>query len=109
MQTMTRNRPNRPWSCRLSAGARRPGGRLALVPMRPTEPTNKAHWNNEVEGLRLWVPPPKGRRADQRAWELPNPPAAVSLEGRVEFEIRAPKIGFTGGCDDSGVRAGFRL
>ena len=63
--------------------------RIHLV-FRPNE-ANKAHWNNEVDGLALWVNPPEGWQADQRSWELPNPPAAVSQEvRRIEFEVRLP-------------------
>jgi tetratricopeptide (TPR) repeat protein len=70
----------------------RPGEATRVhLAFRPNE-ANKAHWNNEVEGLRLWVLAPRSWQADQRGWELPNPPAAVSLEERrVEFEIRAPE------------------
>jgi hypothetical protein len=61
------------------------------VVFRPNE-ANKAHWNNEVDGLRLWVSPPDGWQADQHSWELANPPTAVSQEvRRVEFEIRTPE------------------
>ncbi len=70
----------------------RPGeaARIHLA-FRPNE-GNKAHWNNEVEGLQLWVSPPEGWHADQRSWELSNPPEAVSLEERrVELEIQAPE------------------
>jgi tetratricopeptide (TPR) repeat protein len=63
--------------------------RVHLV-FRPNA-ANKAHWNNEVDGLRLWVSPPESWQADQHFWELSNPPMAVSQEERrVEFEIRAP-------------------
>jgi tetratricopeptide (TPR) repeat protein len=70
----------------------RPGEATRVhLAFRPNE-TNKAHWNNEVDGLRLWATPPEGWQADQRSWELPNPPTAVSLEERrVELEIRAPE------------------
>lgn len=70
----------------------RPGEAARIhLEFRPNE-ANKSHWNNEVDGLRLWVSPPKGWQADQRSWEVPNPPTAVSLEQRrVEVEIRAPE------------------
>lgn len=52
----------------------------------------KAHWNNEVNDLVLWIDPPKGWEVDNRLLTVANPPEAVSQETReVEFEIRGPK------------------
>jgi len=51
----------------------------------------KAHWNNEAEGLVLWVNPPAGWSVNPRRVALENPREAVSLETRaIEFEALAP-------------------
>ncbi len=53
---------------------------------------NQAHWNNEAEGLVLWVNPPNGWLVDRRYLTFPNPKTAVSQETReVQFEIRCPE------------------
>lgn len=55
-------------------------------------PVSKAHWNNEADGLVVWVKTPAGWQAEPRAVRLPNPPESVSQETRrAEFEIRAPE------------------
>ncbi|MBI3655075.1 MAG: hypothetical protein HY232_01485 [Acidobacteria bacterium] len=52
----------------------------------------KAHWNNEVDPLQLWINPPKGWSVDNRHGTAPHPPQAVSTETReVQFEIRSPE------------------
>jgi len=54
--------------------------------------TNKAHWNNEAEPLRIWLNVPPGWETEQRLIELPNPRAATSVEVRqISVELRAPK------------------
>ena len=59
--------------------------------MRPNREI-KAHWNNEVEDLALWLDPPEGWAVDDRYHTVPNPPGAVSHETRkIEFEVRSPK------------------
>lgn len=51
----------------------------------------KAHWNNEVAGLTVWVAPPAGWEIDKRSLSAPRPPQPVSQETRrVEFEVRIP-------------------
>lgn len=51
----------------------------------------QAHWNNEAEGLRVWIDPPAGWSTNTRLIELPNPAEPVSVAPRhVEFEIRGP-------------------
>lgn len=75
----------------------RPGeaSRVHLV-LRPTEAI-KAHWNNEVGPLVVWVTPPEGWSTDRRNLTVPNPPEAVSREPRkVEFELRAPEAATAG-------------
>lgn len=52
----------------------------------------KAHWNNEVDPLILWVDSPRAWQADSRWHTAPNPPEPVTQETRkVEFEIRTPE------------------
>lgn len=63
--------------------------RIHLV-YRPNE-SIKAHWNNEADGLNVWVNPPNGWRVDQRLLNVPNPAGAVSTEiRRIEFEAQCP-------------------
>ncbi len=51
----------------------------------------KAHWNNEVDDMVVWVNPPAGWEVDQQLLTVQNPPQPVSQEERrVEFEIRGP-------------------
>ncbi|MCZ6695530.1 MAG: hypothetical protein O7A63_03220 [Acidobacteria bacterium] len=51
----------------------------------------KAHWNNEVDDLILWLNLPPGWEADARRLTTPNPRRPVSQEVRkVEFEVRVP-------------------
>ncbi len=65
------------------------------VVLRPDE-TVKAHWNNEVSDLDLWVSPPHGWRVDRRLHRVAVPPEPVSQETRrVEIEIQTP-LGFAG-------------
>jgi hypothetical protein len=63
--------------------------RVHLV-FRPN-PEIKAHWNNEVEPLSVWVDPPEGWALDSRLHHASQPPEPVSVEPRrIEFELRAP-------------------
>lgn len=58
---------------------------------RPNE-SIKAHWNNEADGLSVWINPPAGWRVDQQSLSVPNPAGAVSTElRRIEFEAQCPK------------------
>ena len=51
----------------------------------------KAHWNNEVDPLVVWIQPPEGWEVDRRRLSVPNAPELVSQEVRaVEFELRGP-------------------
>lgn len=51
----------------------------------------KAHWNNEVDGLVMWLSPPEGWQVESRAVKVANPPQPVSQElRRVEVEVRTP-------------------
>jgi hypothetical protein len=55
-------------------------------------PARKAHWNNEVDGLAVWVNPPAGWEVDNRLLTVKNPPQAVSQEERrLELEVRGPR------------------
>ncbi len=50
----------------------------------------KAHWNNEVDDLVLWVDAPEGWEVDQRYLTVSIPPEPVSQEVRkVEFELKS--------------------
>lgn len=56
----------------------------------------KAHWNNEVDEMVVWLNPPDGWQVDSRHLTAPLAPKAVSQEVRkVEFEWKAP-ADFTG-------------
>ena len=70
----------------------RPGQTTRLhLEFRPN-PSHKAHWNNEAEGLIVWIAPPDGWQVDRRKVALHNPPQPVSLESRtVEVELRSPE------------------
>lgn len=70
----------------------KPGGTIRVhLEFRPNA-VSKAHWNNEADGLVVWVKTPAGWQAEPRAVRLPNPPEPVSQETRrAEFEIRAPE------------------
>ncbi len=58
------------------------------VNFRPREEL-KAHWNNEVDGLEVWLNEGEGCRLDGSYRSLVNPPEVVSLEERkAEFELR---------------------
>ncbi len=49
---------------------------------------SKAHWNNEQDGLEVWLREPEGCRVDGSHRQLTNPSEVVSLEERkVEYEI----------------------
>jgi len=51
----------------------------------------KAHWNNEVADLVVWVNPPAGWQVDTRHITVLRPKEIVSQETRrVEFELRSP-------------------
>ena len=58
------------------------------VNFRPREEI-KAHWNNEVDGLEVWLNEGEGCKLDGSYRSLPNPSEVVSLEERkAEFETR---------------------
>ena len=60
------------------------------IELRP-DPARKAHWNNEVEDLTLWIQMPAGWRTDAASVSVPSPQAAISDESRhVEFELQTP-------------------
>ncbi|MGH9340402.1 MAG: hypothetical protein ACRD1R_12635 [Acidobacteriota bacterium] len=53
--------------------------------------TQKAHWNNEVDNMAVWVDPPAGWEVDAQLLSVQSPPQPVSQEERrAEFEIRGP-------------------
>jgi len=51
----------------------------------------KAHWNNEVKDLVLWISPPQGWQLDNRYFTVSSPPQPVSQEIRsIELEAKSP-------------------
>jgi len=55
--------------------------------------TQKSHWNNEVEPLRLWVRPPDKWQTVPQLITCADPEQPTSLEIRsVEFELTAPDV-----------------
>src|SRR5262249_50299120 len=49
----------------------------------------RAHWNNEVGSLVLWVNPPEGWTIENHLFTVPNPRQPVSQEvRRIELEAR---------------------
>jgi hypothetical protein len=69
----------------------KPGGTARVhVTLRP-DPIRRAHWNNEANGLVVWVEGNDGVEVDRRTMTLPNPEEEVSQEPReLEFEVRIP-------------------
>ncbi len=67
------------------------GGTRVHITFRPNL-SNKAHWNNEVDGLAFWINTPEGWSVNQQYLTLANPPGVVSQEQRtIEFEIQSPQ------------------
>ena len=63
----------------------------------------KAHWNNEVDGLEVWLDQPKGCEVDGAHRRVMNPPVVVSLEERkVEYEVRCAEDAEAGSYPLSG-------
>lgn len=55
------------------------------------QPTDGAHWNNEVDPPLVWVEVPEGWEAEGRSFILPSPEEPLSEETRrVDFEVRPP-------------------
>jgi hypothetical protein len=70
---------------------RRGGAARVHLEFRPNV-EKKAHWNNEVADLTVWVAPPAPWQIDKRSLSTPRPPQPVSQEmRRVEFEVRVPE------------------
>lgn len=69
-----------------------PGNTVRIhVQFRPNSQI-KAHWNNEVHDLVLWIDPPTGWEVSDQYLTVPNPKEPVSVETRkIEFELRCPK------------------
>jgi hypothetical protein len=68
-----------------------PGGvARAYLVFRPNEGA-RAHWNNEVDPLRVWAEPPSGWEIDGSDLTTTMPREAVSAEPReVQLEVKAP-------------------
>ena len=71
-----------------------PGEALRVhLSFRP-DADRKAHWNNEVDELALWIEPPPGWRAQRRLLHHPLPDEPLSTEVRtLEVELIAPPSG----------------
>lgn len=67
-----------------------PGGTVRVhLTLRPNLQI-KAHWNNEVDDLVVWVRPPPGWQVDQPYLKVARPPQVVSQEVRkLEFELKS--------------------
>jgi len=60
------------------------------VVFRPVD-SGRAYWNNEADGLAVWLDPPEGWTVERKLLTVDNPPGPVSREARrVEFELRSP-------------------
>ena len=74
---------------------------MGHVILRPNE-SRKAHWNNEVEDLIVWVDPPEGWSSERNRYTHPRPRVPVSREERrVEIELDGP-ADFSGSIDVPG-------
>lgn len=70
-------------------GSIRPGEAARIHVNFQPQKERKAHWNNEQDGLEVWLNEPEGCRVDGSHRQLTNPSDGVSLEERkVEFEIQ---------------------
>lgn len=67
------------------------GAMRAHLAFRP-EDELKVHWNNEAEGLTVWLEPGEGVEVEPRRLTVPNPAETLSRETRrVDFEVELPK------------------
>ena len=63
-------------------------------------PTGSAHWNNEVDGVQVWLDTPEGWRASPSLVTLRNPQSAESRETRyAEFDL-SPVVESSGAAND---------
>lgn len=59
---------------------------------RPNEGL-KVHWNNEAEGLTVWLDPVPGVEVEPRRLTVPNPTETLSVETRrLDFEVVAGEV-----------------
>lgn len=64
---------------------------MGHVIFKPND-SRKAHWNNEVEDLRVWVEPPQGWFVERKLYRYANPPEAVTQEERqIDIELNGPE------------------
>lgn len=83
----------------------KPGQSARVHVIFTPEEGKKAHWNNEVEGMKVWLSPPAEWQVDRKLIQLANPPQPVSQEVRkVEFEVQSPQ-----NWDGSAVIPGYAL
>jgi tetratricopeptide (TPR) repeat protein len=87
----------------LAPSSIRPGEATRLhVELRP-RPEVKAHWNNEVEGVEVWLNVADGCELETQYQQLPLPEEIVSLETRkAEYEIRCGEEAAAGARELSG-------
>lgn len=72
----------------VTPGRVRPGGTVRVRVEFEPSPVAKPYWNNESNGLRIWLNLPEGVTLGEGALEVPNPTAAETREGRaLEFEL----------------------
>lgn len=65
-----------------------PGGAVRVHLTFTPDVAAKGHWNNEVDGLAVWINTPEGWQVDRSFHTVPNATTAVSTERRqVEFEL----------------------
>ena len=78
-------------------GSVEPGSAVRVhLAFRPDE-SIKAHWNNEVEDLTVWISPPPDWEVDDAYHSTPNPPTTLSRETRrIELELKSGDAVATG-------------
>jgi len=91
--------------------ARPEGPRQIHLAFRPVEP-RKVHWNNEAEGLTVWLDAADGARVTPHRTMVPNPPETLSRETRrLDFEVQSsePARGSERSGDEALTLSGYAL
>lgn len=85
------------------------GAMRAHLAFRP-EDELRVHWNNEAEGLTVWLEPGEGVEVEPRRMTVPNPAETLSRETRrVDFEVEVPETGDSGKSDGDVRIPGYAL